>query len=183
MCIEFICSNCSIFYFLCFYQLFEYDIFYLQEKYSSINNFLYSRADIANVKYVRFTCSKWLNICIINNEKVLLICKVKKYTEMVLYLYMPFSTVLTVLSLLLTFHSISFEFGINHSLISFYASIFCTYNRQTPIVRPQASDVNIHFFFHNKSVSLYRGYSINLLLLKECITMCLWVRHGFLKNY
>lgn len=30
--------------------------------------------DIANVKYVRFTCSKWLNICIINNEKVLLIC-------------------------------------------------------------------------------------------------------------
>lgn len=48
--------------------------FYLQEKYSSINNFLYSRADIANVKYVRITCSKWLNICIINNEKVLLIC-------------------------------------------------------------------------------------------------------------
>lgn len=48
--------------------------FYLQEKYSSINNFLYSRADIANVKYVRFTSSKWLNICIINNEKVLLIC-------------------------------------------------------------------------------------------------------------
>lgn len=75
MCIEFICSNCSIFYFLWFYQLFEYDFFfYLQEKYSSINNFLYSRADIANVKYVRFTCSKWLNICIINNEKVLLIC-------------------------------------------------------------------------------------------------------------
>lgn len=97
---------------------------------------------------------------------------------MVLYLYMPFSTVLTVLSLLLTFHSISFEFGINYSLISFYASVFCTYNRQTPIVRPQASDVNIHFF-HNKSVSLYWGYSINLLLLKECITMCLWVRHGF----
>lgn len=48
--------------------------FYLQEKYSSINNFLYSRADIANVKYVRITFSKWLNICIINNEKVLLIC-------------------------------------------------------------------------------------------------------------
>lgn len=97
---------------------------------------------------------------------------------MVLYLYMPFSTVLTVLSLLLTFHSISFEFGINHSLISFYASVFCTYNRQTPIVRPQASDVNIHFF-HNKSVSLYRGYSINLLLYNDVPVGQTWI----LKNY
>lgn len=59
--IALICSNFSVFYFLCFHQLFEYGVFLYKKNIPVLTTFCFQ--EYSKCKYVRFTCSRWFNIC------------------------------------------------------------------------------------------------------------------------